>query len=109
MKWEPRRKIAVIAMKEICSGISGSYEGYLYTEIILSSSSSGGDIKAEMVTGITEAIEDRKINLKEAVCIPFSADKFAEGTFIFLGHWITYSTERMIQVEERSILGTTAL
>ena len=31
----------------------------------------GGDIKAEMVTGITEPIEDRKINLKEAVCIPF--------------------------------------
>ena len=62
-----------------------------------------------MVTGITEPIEDRKINLKEAVCIPFCADKFAEGRFIFLGHWITHSGEKMIQVEEKSISETTAL
>ena len=80
-----------------------------YRQIILSSSSSRGDIKAEMVTGITEPIVDRKINLKEAVCIPFSADKFAEGTFIFLGHWITYSGERVIQVEEGSIFARKAV
>ena len=69
----------------------------------------GGDIKVEMVTGITEPIEDRKINLMEAVCIPVSADKFAEGTFIFLGHWITYSGGRVIQVEGKSISETTVL
>lgn len=61
--------------------------------IILSGSSSWGDIKAEMVTSITELMDERKINLKGAVCIPVSADKFAEGAFIFLGHWITYSRE----------------
>ena len=71
--------------------------------------STGEDLKAEMVTGITEPIEDRKINLKEAVCIPFCADKFAVATFIFLGHWITHSRGRVIQVEEKSISETTAL
>ena len=40
----PKDKIAVtvIGIKEICSGISGSHGGYLYAEIILSSSTKRG-------------------------------------------------------------------
>ncbi len=77
-----------------------SLETCLCRQIISSSWSSGGAIKAGIVTGIAESVDERKINLNEAVCIPFSGDRFAEGTFIFLGHCITYPVEWKIQLEE---------